>query len=115
MRPNLDFLALARLAFSPEEYEAVAALAPEKRDALFYEYWSCKEACIKADGRGISVGLDQFTVIASEEPLWRRVSVRANCGLSEEMRIRTLAVRDGYAAAVAAPAAGWEVTMLDLK
>ena len=61
-RPRLD--RLARRFFSPAERRAVAA-APDPTGA-FYRVWARKEAVIKADGRGVAIGLARFDVSADE-------------------------------------------------
>ena len=61
-RPRLD--RLARRFFSPTEQRAVAA-APDPMEA-FHRVWTRKEAVIKADGRGVSLGLSRFDVGADE-------------------------------------------------
>ena len=61
-RPRLD--RLARRFFSRAEQRAVAAA--RKPAETFYRIWARKEAVIKADGRGVAVGLDCFDVSADE-------------------------------------------------
>jgi len=51
-----DRAAIARRFFAPEEAAAIDAL-PE----LFFDYWTLKEAFIKACGRGMSLPLRQFS------------------------------------------------------
>ncbi len=115
MQNGMDFACLAQSSFSPTERDAVLALAPEKRARLFYEYWTCKEACIKADGRGLSVPLGQFSIVESARgPQWREVA-EANPGVFEAaLGIRILDSTAGYAAAIAAPGTGWDVVRMDL-
>ena len=66
VRPHRDLSSLARRFFSPAEQEEVAAA----RDPLqaFYRVWTRKEAVIKADGRGVAIGLARFDVNAGEPP-----------------------------------------------
>jgi 4'-phosphopantetheinyl transferase len=115
MQNGMDFAGLAQSSFSLTERDAVLALAPEKRASLFYEYWTCKEACIKADGRGLSIPLGQFSIVESVQgPQWREVAV-ANPGVFEAaLCIRILGTMKGYAAAIAAPGTGWDVVRMDL-
>jgi 4'-phosphopantetheinyl transferase len=54
---------LARRFFSPAEADALDALPPAARQDRFYEYWTLKEAYIKARGMGLSLPLDGFTMI----------------------------------------------------
>ncbi len=53
-RPVLD---LARRYFDPGETAALMALPESRQQAAFLGLWSCKEALLKALGRGIAFGL----------------------------------------------------------
>ena len=53
---------LPRRFFSSEEAEALEALPEPARKARFYEYWTLKEAYIKARGMGLSLPLDGFSM-----------------------------------------------------
>jgi 4'-phosphopantetheinyl transferase len=53
---------LPRRFFSPAEAEALEALPVHERQARFYEYWTLKEAYIKARGMGLSLPLDGFSM-----------------------------------------------------
>jgi len=116
MREDADFAGLARTSFSPAELNAVIALAPEHRSSLFYEYWTCKEACIKADGRGLSVPLEQFSITRSRKGArWREVETAKSDVFHSALRVRILETIPGYAAAVAAPGDSWEVDKVDVR
>jgi len=56
VRPGRDALALARRHFAPAELAQLAALSPWERAAAFSCIWTCKEAYLKATGRGIWAG-----------------------------------------------------------
>jgi 4'-phosphopantetheinyl transferase len=47
--------------FSPSEVAELASVAPEQRQDRFFEYWTFKESYIKANGKGLSIPLDQFS------------------------------------------------------
>ncbi|NLR57656.1 4'-phosphopantetheinyl transferase superfamily protein [Chitinophaga polysaccharea] len=49
-----------RRQFSPAEWTNIEQSTP--REALFYKYWTIKEAILKADGRGIFTSLDTLDV-----------------------------------------------------
>lgn len=59
-------LAIARRFFRPEEAAAVEA-EPE----LFFDYWTLKEAFIKATGRGLSMPLAEAPSLDSQPAGWR--------------------------------------------
>jgi 4'-phosphopantetheinyl transferase len=58
-RPVLE---LARRFFSPAEAQALAHLDGALRQAAFLRLWSCKEAVVKALGRGLGFGLARLTI-----------------------------------------------------
>jgi 4'-phosphopantetheinyl transferase len=47
--------------FAPLEVEALAATPPQRQQYRFFEYWTFKEAYIKARGMGLSLPLDRFS------------------------------------------------------
>jgi 4'-phosphopantetheinyl transferase len=53
---------LARRFFSPDEADALDRLPEAARAARFFEYWTLKEAYIKARGMGLSLPLDGFSM-----------------------------------------------------
>jgi 4'-phosphopantetheinyl transferase len=57
-RPR-QVLELARRYFDPGEAAALANLPEDRRETAFLQLWSCKEAVLKALGRGIAFGLDR--------------------------------------------------------
>jgi 4'-phosphopantetheinyl transferase len=54
------WLELARRYFSKPEFSALAALAADQCARAFLDLWSCKEAVLKALGRGIAFGLHRL-------------------------------------------------------
>ena len=66
IRPRRDLARLTRRFFSPRERQEVAAADDPLR--AFHRVWSRKEAVIKADGRGVAIGLARFDVTAGHPP-----------------------------------------------
>jgi 4'-phosphopantetheinyl transferase len=47
--------------FAPQEVAALTAVPPHQQQYRFFEYWTFKEAYIKARGMGLSLPLDKFS------------------------------------------------------
>lgn len=83
--------ALARRYFTSTEADALAALPPERAAAAFLALWSCKEAVLKALGRGIAFGLHrlEFALDADGEPE-RLTTIAAEAGKPHEWQLHRL-------------------------
>jgi 4'-phosphopantetheinyl transferase len=57
---DADHLGLARHYFAAAEVAALESLPPPRRAGAFIEFWTLKEAFIKARGMGLSLPLDSF-------------------------------------------------------
>jgi len=115
MQSNVDFAGLARSSFSPTERDRLVALDLEHRAGLFYEYWTCKEACIKGDGRGLSVPLSEFSIVPSRRGAqWREVITTSDRIFPAAWSVRIIETSSGYAAAVAAAGHSWDIVELNL-
>ena len=100
IRPRRSLSGLARRFFSAAEQGEVAA-APDPLLA-FYRVWARKEAVIKADGRGVSIGLDRFDVSAGEPAaLLHARWAGAAPGEAARWSLRSLEIAPDYAAALA--------------
>ncbi len=54
--------------FSPREVAALHALPEAEQRGRFFDYWTLKEAYIKARGMGLAIPLDQFSFLLDEGP-----------------------------------------------
>ncbi len=63
--PGLD---IARQYFAPAEAAALEALPAEQQGRAFLEYWTLKEAYIKATGLGLSMPLKSFAFELADPP-----------------------------------------------
>ncbi len=92
-RSVTDIEALAKRFFLPREYAVVRSLPLEQQQQVFFRYWTCKEAYLKATGVGL-VQLEQVEVsLTPEEP--------AKLNIDEEWSLIELIPADNYFAAVA--------------
>lgn len=60
---------IAARYFSEREAAYLASLSPPERTNQFFSYWTCKEAYLKMQGRGIAEGLAQCELIIDQDHL----------------------------------------------
>jgi 4'-phosphopantetheinyl transferase len=102
----VDFMGIAESYFSPLEYADLKS----RDSAAFLEYWTCKEAYIKARGGGLSIPLNAFTVARSGGLSgWR--NIMGADGILLPCIVRLLDAGPEYSAAVAVPPGEWQVRM----
>lgn len=95
---DTKFESVARRFFTPAEFDALQGIAASRRRRAFFALWTCKEAVVKANGKGLASQLSAFeiggfstakpSVTRADDPVLRRAS------------IGTLNAGPGYAAAV---------------
>jgi 4'-phosphopantetheinyl transferase len=103
-RSGMELPAIAASCFSPAERSDIF-VTPEDAHMKFFRYWACKEAWIKADGRGLSLPLVDFTLTGVEDGVCRV----QHAGSALPWRVQRLEVREGYEAAVASTDVPWTV------
>ena len=99
-----DVVALAQAAFSPVEAASVSAATGGARLGRFYRLWCAKEACVKADGRGVSLGLQRFVIASPAAGSSRLVAVSLpdrNDPPWAALQLWDLVVPDDYSATLA--------------
>jgi 4'-phosphopantetheinyl transferase len=78
-----SLLATARSNFSPEETDALRALPPGDLVDRFFDYWTLKEAYLKARGIGLSLPLDQSSILIYSN---QTIEIRFAPGVSDDPR-----------------------------
>lgn len=69
IRPVEHMDAIAKRFFSTLEYDMLQQVSPSDRLEAFYNCWTRKEAYVKAEGLGLWIPLDSFTVsVSPSEP-----------------------------------------------
>jgi 4'-phosphopantetheinyl transferase len=100
LRPHLDVAGVARLALSAAEAATVAAQPdPTSERAAFFSCWVRKEAYLKARGEGLPGRLRGWSVLPAGRGL--HMPLRPGDPETSRWRIRSLALGDGYAGAIA--------------
>ena len=98
-RPVLE---LARRFFAPAEAGALARLDGDLQQAAFLRLWSCKEAVVKALGRGLGFGLARMTFALDSRgnPIGLNV-IDASAGPVAEWHIIRVSPAPAYSGALA--------------
>ena len=113
IRSDMEHESIARRFFSPYEFSELKTLPPEQREVAFFNWWTRKEAYIKAQGLGLSLPLDSFDVsITPNEPAFLRAT-RTDSQEAASWTLFSLEVHDGYAAAAAVEGQNLEFRLWD--
>ncbi len=119
---TVEAVDIARASFHPEEVQWIEQTAEAERPAAFFRCWTRKEAVTKADGRGLSMVLNSFSVCGG------RGLERENFSLAPELRVqiadyqgsqksyylRDLYAGPGMAGALACTQPGVAITMHEI-
>jgi 4'-phosphopantetheinyl transferase len=92
IRPMSDLVSLAQRYFLPREYEVLRSLFPEQQQQVFFRYWTCKEAYLKATGVGLT-DLDQVEIAL-------KINKPAKLLVSDQWSLHELIPADNFIAAV---------------
>lgn len=94
-RAGLD-VEIARRFFTPEESQEIAAHPPAQQIERLLSYWTLKEAYIKAEGQGLSMGLDSFYFLLQENQSPRLMLKSGAQPPSAAWQFRQITLSDRY-------------------
>jgi 4'-phosphopantetheinyl transferase len=97
IRPDLDYLTIARRLYQPTEVERLLRADPVQRRAEYFQFWSAKEAYVKAIGIGLPGIPDVLVNRESGAPQGTVLSLAIPDAV---WPVRWLDVAPGYTAAV---------------
>jgi 4'-phosphopantetheinyl transferase len=112
VRPRGDLEGFAARYFSPRERDALARIPPGGRLRAFFEFWTLKEAYLKACGDGLVRALDAFDVTVGDAPS-RLVAVRDRPGDAARWSLHRVEVGEDFVAALAVEGQDWQLRRLD--
>ena len=72
---------IARSYFSPQEIHALRLLPSSDLVDRFFDYWTLKEAYLKARGTGLTLPLNQFSILIS---LGQQIGIRFMPGMADD-------------------------------
>ena len=97
-RERFSYGSLVNKCFADSEREYWHALPAEQQQSAFYQFWTQKEAFVKAVGRGISLGLDHC-VVAVDQP-FRFLRIPEQYGDASDWRLIDLSMPEGFSGAL---------------
>jgi 4'-phosphopantetheinyl transferase len=93
---NLD---VARRFFAPAEVRHLESVASGRQPQVFLEFWTLKEAYIKATGEGLSADLSSFAMQLSDPPTI--AFANGNQAAADEWHFRRLHLTNAHVASLA--------------
>ena len=109
---------LAKRFFSDREYASITAVASPEQPRIFFHYWTCKEAYLKATGDGL-VGLEKIEVsLTTKEPHLVPTATPGNARTDKQQpdpgwSLKQINPGSGYIAAVVVAGGGWRLQTWD--
>ncbi len=99
IRPMKTMARMAKRCFSQREWEAWSNLPEPDRETAFFRFWTLKEAFVKADGRGLGLGI-QRCAFSLQEDFPKVTSVPQSCGKPGDWSVYELVVEQGFKGAL---------------
>ena len=96
------------IVFAPAELAALNTLNPAERRTMFFQYWTRKEAYIKALGKGFALPLHQIDV--SQAPLKPVSCPESSVSGHPDWYLTDFVPQPGYIAALATPGKDWQIS-----
>lgn len=100
VRPVPNIESVFRSISSGRELKAFRAMPDESRLSTFFSIWTIKEACVKAEGTGLSETLSEIEVLPPHDDR-REIRSGVRC-----WSVRRFAPAEGYAGAIAVSSDG---------
>ena len=109
IRPMSDLEALAKRFFLPREYEMLRSLSPNQQQEVFFRYWTCKEAYLKATGEGLTQ-LGQVEVSLTPGEPRQLLSIGKDSQAAARWSLQALTPAPDYVATLAVEGHDWHLS-----
>ena len=110
IRPIEEMDEVAKMNFSPQEYQKFQMIHEEARLTAFYNCWTRKEAFVKAIGDGRSYPLQDFEVSLAPGETARLISLQGSQRRASNWSMHDLRTRDGHVAALVVEGNGYSIS-----
>ena len=108
-RADVNYEALAKVSFSPNEQARLHSLQYDLKQEAFFNCWTRKEAYIKARGEGFSIPTDQFDVSFLPGEPAALLQNREDPREITRWSLQELMPGIGYAGALSVEGVGWRL------
>jgi 4'-phosphopantetheinyl transferase len=105
---NLRYKKIAERFFSPLEFASLCALPADTQRKAFFNYWTHKEALVKATGKGLT-RLDEFEILP-DEGNFMLSSLKGEEQAACDWTLRQLDPAPDYVAALAVKKLDWQLS-----
>ena len=113
IRNDIAIEQIAQHYFAPNEISSLKQINENKRSELFFQYWTRKEAFLKATGTGISFSMESFDVSLISGNAWSPITLPGDKGKSLNWHVQDLFPGSGYAAAIVVEGADRDLSCWD--
>lgn len=111
IRDDVDVDQIAKRFFSPGEIRSLEEVHESKLSKVFFQYWTRKEAFIKATGKGISFPMEQCDVSLLSGRYLSPVTLLNDVRKISSWYVQDLFPDRSYAAAIAVKGDAWNLSL----
>ncbi len=113
IRDDVKIEEIAHKFFSQGEISLLGKINKNKRTELFFQYWTRKEAILKARGEGISFPMEQCDVSSISGSGLSSVTLKENNIENQYWYVQDIFPGNDYAAAIAIEGGDWDLSCWD--
>lgn len=109
IRPLPDIEPIVKHIFSARERSVFQTLSPNQKIIAFFNAWTCKEAVLKAIGKGLAQPMNQIEVSLDPSEPARLLSIEDDPEVSAQWSLYRLQPVSDYSATLAVAGQGWHL------